>query len=67
MSTWTQEQLTALETAIAKGVRSVKYTDKEIVYRSLEEMLQLRDAMKRDLKQTPQCKRLFATHSKGTC
>lgn len=46
---WTNAQLTALETAISNGSLSVEYGDKKVVYRSLEEMLKLREIMKREL------------------
>lgn len=67
-STWTIEDLQALETAIAKGVLIVKYTDKEIRYRSLKEMLELRTIMRRSLglDGANSGRRLAAT-SKGFC
>ena len=34
----TQEEIERLEAAIASGARRVEYSDKEIEYRSLEEM-----------------------------
>ena len=40
---FTQEKLDALENAIAEGVLKVKYQDKEVQYRSLDEMLRLRE------------------------
>jgi hypothetical protein len=43
---FTAEDLAALESAIAKGVKTVKYTDKEITYRSLDEMLKIRDMIR---------------------
>lgn len=43
---FTAEDLAALEAALAKGVRVVKYTDKEIQYRSVSEMLQIRDLIR---------------------
>lgn len=46
---WTTAQLTALETAISNGSLSVEYGDKKVVYRSLDEMLKLREIMKREL------------------
>jgi len=49
---WSSEDLAALEDAIKQGVRRVKYSDREVEYRSLPEMLQLRDMMKRELGQT---------------
>jgi hypothetical protein len=46
---WTQAQLNALNNAIANGNTKVKYADREISYRSLEEMLRLRAIMMDDL------------------
>lgn len=42
---WTQNDLTVLESAIAQGALTVKYADKEVTYRSLDEMLKLRELM----------------------
>lgn len=41
-SPFTVEALQALETAILQGVLTVKYTDKEVTYRSLEELMRIR-------------------------
>lgn len=49
MPSYTLEQLTALQEAISQGARRVKYADKEVEYRSLDEMLSLEDKMKKDL------------------
>lgn len=46
---FTSSQLSALEEAISNGVLEVQYTDKKVRYRSLNEMLSLRDTMKREL------------------
>ena len=43
---FTLENLKRLERAIAKGVKSVKYTDKEITFHSIDEMLKARDVMR---------------------
>lgn len=51
MASWTQAQLDALTAAIADGATRVKYADKEVEYRSLREMLALRDLMKKSLGQ----------------
>ncbi len=51
MATWTQTHLTALEQAIARGTLRVKYRDREVTYRTLDEMLQLRDVMRREIGQ----------------
>jgi len=42
---FTQTQLDALDAALAEGVRRVKYQDKEVEYRSLRDMLALREIM----------------------
>jgi hypothetical protein len=42
---WTLPQLAALEAAIAGGYLTVKYEDRLVTYRSLKDMLALRDAM----------------------
>jgi hypothetical protein len=63
-STWTQEHLAALETAIASGTRHVQYGDKSVTYQTIEQMLRARDVIMSALGGgTP--KKLFATHSKG--
>ena len=45
-SNFSADDLKELEIAIAKGVKTVKYTDKEVTYRSLDEMLRVRDIIK---------------------
>ena len=70
---FTQEKLDALECAIAEGVKKVKYSDKEVEYRSIDEMLRVRDLMMRKLGKTTTCgkqglfggRRINAEHSKG--
>lgn len=46
---FTQTQLDALTEAIAEGTFKVKYQDKEVTYRSLEEMIKLRELMRQEL------------------
>ena len=46
---FTLEKLIALESAIADGTLRVKYSDKEIEYNSLKEMLRLRELMRKEL------------------
>ena len=46
---FTLEKLVALEKAIADGTLRVKYSDKEIEYNSMKEMLRLRELMKKEL------------------
>ena len=64
---WTLEQLKALEDAIAKGILTVKYQDKLITYRSLNEMLKIRNEMRKCLGLIPKGGRLYSSHSKGIC
>lgn len=46
---WTQTQLDELEAAIAAGVLSVGHGDKRVQYRSLDDMLRVRDIIRRSL------------------
>lgn len=46
---YSSAQLQTLEDAIAQGVLEVKYADKTVTYRSLNEMFRIRDLMKADL------------------
>ena len=46
---WTSDQLSKIEDAIAQGSLTVKYADKQVTYRSLDEMLRIRDLMRKDL------------------
>jgi hypothetical protein len=46
---YTQADLDALNKAIATGVTEVEYRDRKVRYRSLEEMLRLRDLMKAEI------------------
>lgn len=72
---FTQENLNLLEQAIVDGVKKVKYSDKEIEYRSLDEMIKLRNMMKKELcistsktnKGLFGGRRINAKHSKGLC
>lgn len=62
---WTQEDLNCLNEAIAQGAKKVKYADKEVEYRSLNEMLKLRDIMKEELGLKKGKRYSFANFSKG--
>lgn len=46
---YTQQQLDALEAAIGDGASVVKYSDKTVEYRSLADMMKIRDMMRADL------------------
>lgn len=60
-----QEQLTALEEAINQGVLTVEYADKKVTYRSLNEMLQIKDNLQAQLGVGSR-RRFLAKYSKGT-
>lgn len=70
---FTLEKLVALEKAIADGTLRVKYSDKEIEYNSMKEMLRLRELMKKELGLKPKPgasgifggRRITGVHSKG--
>lgn len=42
MTAYTEEQLASLDRAIAEGALTVRYRDKSVEYRSLNEMLRIR-------------------------
>ena len=69
MATYTQAQYNTLVEAIAQGALAVKYGDKEVTYRSLAEMLKVKEMMATDLGlngTAPQDRgRRYAAHSKG--
>jgi hypothetical protein len=65
-TTYTADDLRTLEQAIAQGAVRVKYVDKEIEYRSLKEMMIIRDNIRRALGMAqPDSGRKFASFSKG--
>lgn len=61
---WTQAQLDTIEAAIAQGATSVEYDGKKVEYRSLTDMMRVRDLMRKSLGQTGST-RIFTEHSKG--
>ncbi len=62
---YTQEMYAALIEAIALGAREVWYGDKRVAYRTLDEMLRLKNDMEVYLGMNKLPKRLFANFSKG--
>lgn len=62
---WTSADLTAIESAISKGAMKVKYGDKELTYRSLDEMLRVRDKIRKDLGLTNSTQKIFPKFAKG--
>lgn len=66
-NTWTLEDLTAIEKAISSGVLRVEYNDRTVVYRSLKELKETRELIKRCLGLVKRGGRLLCSSSKGTC
>jgi len=62
---FTTAQLTALEAAIASGTLEVQYSDKQVKYRSLRDMIALRDLMRKELELAAPSKRLEMEFDKG--
>lgn len=65
MAQFTQAQYDALTAAIAEGTLKVEYGDKKVEYRSLNEMIRIRDIIARDLGIAGAPKRTLASFSKG--
>lgn len=49
MSDFTQADLDAINRALANNVKTVKYSDKEVTYRSVDEMIKIRDMIRQSL------------------
>lgn len=64
---YTSEQLQKIQEAIASGASTVKYGDKEVTYRTLNELKQIENSIKTETSPTTYGKggRRFAQHSKG--
>ena len=66
MSSWTTDDIAALEAAIAQGALEVRYGDKAVTYRTLDEMLRTLDLMRKEVGvSTGNKNRKFATVTKG--
>lgn len=63
---YTQTQLDELEAAIASGSLIVKFGDKQVQYRSLDEMKKIRDDIRKALGQTNKSGRVYTNFAKGT-
>jgi hypothetical protein len=64
---FTQDDLDVLNASIAQGALKVKYADKEVEYRSLKDMLELRRLMAAELGllPDPDTNRKYAEFNKG--
>lgn len=63
---WQQSDLDAIESAIKSGALIVKFSDKQVQYRSLDEMLKIRDLIRKALGATATTGRIFTNFAKGT-
>jgi hypothetical protein len=62
---WTLSDLTALETAMKSGTTSVTFADRSVTYRSLAEMIALRNLMRRELGLESESRTHYAEFRKG--
>ncbi len=67
---WSSDDLVEIEKAIASGVTTVTYNsgggNKTVTYRSLEEMMKIRDMMRKDLGLIDRTNlRVYPKYSKG--
>lgn len=62
---YTQDSLDSIDTAIATGQLRVKYQDKEVTYRSIAEMMQIRAHIAKQLGRSNAPQRLYVSTSKG--
>jgi hypothetical protein len=46
---WTTSDLTAIERAIASGALRVKFSDRDVQYRSIDELLKARETIQKTL------------------
>lgn len=66
MTNFTTSDLARIDTAIAQGVRKVKFADgREVEYSTMKELVQRRDLIARDLGTSTAKKTLVATFGKG--
>lgn len=62
---WNSDDLTKIETAIAAGAQEVEYSTGRVVYKSLNDMLRVRDLIRRALGVSVSIKKINPKTSKG--
>lgn len=62
---WTQADIDALKTAMAKGVQSVRYVSGEVTYRSLDDMRKLLNDMEAEVNPTANPSRRVGRYDNG--
>jgi hypothetical protein len=65
MADFTESEYAALNAAIAKGVTEVRYGDRTVKYRSLDEMIKVKSMMARELGKVRRPNRVLSSFSKG--
>lgn len=66
-SNFTEDDLKAIEQAIASGALRVEYNDRTVIYRSIKELKEAREMIRRCLGKSKKGGRVLITNSKGTC
>lgn len=64
-TSWSSDDVAALERAIASGARKVKFRDREVEYRSLDEMREALRIMNQSLSGGAKSRRRFAQYEGG--
>jgi len=64
-SSWTNDDLIAIEDAIKKGILEVEYNDRRVKYRSLNDLFRIRHEIKVCLGLIKRSGRFFAKTDKG--
>ena len=65
---WTADDLTAIENAIKGGSLRVRFADREVLYRSLDELIRIRDLIRNALGLIGDAggrSHVYLSHSKG--
>jgi hypothetical protein len=64
---YTQDDLTKLEAALASGALEVEYNDRKVRYRSIKELKEAIQIVKKDLGLVNRSARILCETSKGIC
>lgn len=62
---WTQNDLAELDKAIKSGARSVRYSDREVTFHSLDDMLKLRAIIANEVGSTAPPPRTVGVYASG--
>lgn len=65
MADFTESEYAALNAAIAKGVTEVRYGDRTVKYRSLDEMIKVKSMMAAELGKARRPNRVLSSFGKG--